>query len=694
VVTSRDRLGGLMARDGARRLALDLLTPTEAVGLLARVVGRERVAAEPEAVASLVARCAHLPLALRIAGAHLACDAAWSIAGYVDRLDRVGRLAELTMDGDPQAAVRIAFDVSYQELSPHARRLFRLLGLVPGPEFGAEPAAALAAATVPDARRALEELAGAHLVEARTGDRFAFHDLLRLYARERAGREEGPADREAAVERLDGWYVAAADTAARILYPDTLRLPPSGTAAGPEPPVVFGDHADAVAWLDAERANLVATVEAAAEHGPRPMAWRLADALRGYFRLRRFAVDWRAVADAGMAAAVADGDLRAQVAMQLSLGDADQTLGHLSRAIEHYASALELAGQAGWTDGHAAALGNIGNVHWEQGDLRRAGDYQAQTLALYRRTGRQAGQASTLLNLGVVKQVLGELELAVDYGVQALAVFRAMRSRNGEAATLNVLGGVSQELGRTEEAHEHLTSALTLSREVGHRYVEAGTLDDLAGLHRDAGRHAEALRLARSALTLAREIDDRLTEAAALNTLGTIHFAMGDDRAAVDHHRQALTVAKLTGIRVRQAAALLGLAAAEREQGRHAQAATHAEQAMALAVAGGFGVLEGQARTVMAATRLAQGQHDEAARHARSALAVHRRTGHRLGEARTLVILGNALREATGAAVARRCWREALELFSESGWAEAAAVRALLAEDRPRPGDVDASTTA
>jgi hypothetical protein len=165
LVTSRDRLGGLLAMDGARRLTLDVLPLEEAVGLLTRLLGPQRVAAEPQAVEELTEVCGRLPLALRIAAANLADQPSQSIAGYLARLRRGDRLAELAVDDDPQAAVRTAFDCSYAALEPDAQRLFRLLGLVPGPEFTGPAAAALAGISAGQTGRLLDRLAGAHLLD-------------------------------------------------------------------------------------------------------------------------------------------------------------------------------------------------------------------------------------------------------------------------------------------------------------------------------------------------------------------------------------------------------------------------------------------------------------------------------------------------------------------------------------------------
>jgi tetratricopeptide (TPR) repeat protein len=666
VVTSRDRLAGLVASHGARRLTLDVLTPAEAGGLLAQILGARRVAAEPEAAGELAEVCGMLPLALRVAAANLADQPGQTIDGYVARLRRGDRLAELAVDGDPQAAVRAAFDCSYRAMDSGDQRLFRLLGLVPGPELSAPAAAALAGGTPAAAGLALERLAGSHLLEPRTDGRFGFHDLLRRYARQQA---DGEPDSRAALQQLLGWYLHTTVAADRLLYPDKLRLPVPAAADG-LPVTRFDEPAEALAWLDAERANLVAAVQHAAEHGPAPLAWLLADALRGYLLLRRHTVDWLAVAHAAVAAAAGEGDLRAQAAALLSLGTAHWSLGRYPQAVEHLTSALDPAGRVGWVDGQAAIQSNLGIAHWELGSLQQAADHYRRALALYRQNGRTPGQAMTLVNLGNLQRELGRLAEAADHDTQALLLHRQIGSRDGEAHALNNLGEVDHDLGRLGQAHEHLTTALALHREVGNRYGEAYALQALAAVHRDAGRHRQAHETGRAALRLALQVGDRRAEAETLNTLGGIHQRLGRHRQAADHHQRALDLARESNARYPETEALLGLAAAHRHAGRHAEALQRAEQAVAVARRGGYLVLEGQAHAALAAAHLDAGDLDRAAAHGRQALEVQRQTGHRLGQARTLVTLGEVLARTGGADAAAACRQEARSLFSDIGCPE------------------------
>jgi DNA-binding SARP family transcriptional activator len=189
MVTSRDRLSALVAREGAQRLVLDVFRPDEAHALLRKTLGEERVRAEPAATEDLARACAYLPLALRIAATQLADRPYRTIAEQVDRLAKGNKLNALTIDGDDEVAVRSAFDHSYVAMPPDAQRMFGRLGLVPDLELTAPVAAAAAGVTVPEAERLLDRLAAEHLINERHAGHYDLHDLVRSYAKERAASE-------------------------------------------------------------------------------------------------------------------------------------------------------------------------------------------------------------------------------------------------------------------------------------------------------------------------------------------------------------------------------------------------------------------------------------------------------------------------------------------------------------------------
>ncbi|MEY9840409.1 BTAD domain-containing putative transcriptional regulator [Streptacidiphilus sp. EB103A] len=208
VITSRSQLAGLVASDGARRLALDVLDPDEACQLLAGIIGECGVAADEEAARRLVRLCGGLPLAIRIAAANLVARNL-GIADYCAELAGDDMLSRLRVDGDRRSTVRAAFDLSYRALPAAAQRMFRLLGLMPGPDLTVDGAAALADATSAESAGLLVSLTDTHLVQERAAGRFGLHDLLRSYARELVSREEAHAARQ----RLFDWYLDHTDAA-------------------------------------------------------------------------------------------------------------------------------------------------------------------------------------------------------------------------------------------------------------------------------------------------------------------------------------------------------------------------------------------------------------------------------------------------------------------------------------------------
>jgi len=596
LVTSRHRLSGLAAREGARRLSLDVLGADEAQLLVERIVGGERVAGEPRAAAELARMCSYLPLALRIAAATLLDRPGRRIEDLVTELRR-DALSVLDAD-DEDSGVRAAFALSYRALTPDAQRLFRLAGLAPVADLCVEAAAALVETTVPVAGRLLERLAGAHLSTEHSAGRYASHDLLRQYATDLSTVEDDAERREAALRRLFDWYLTGADAAARLIYPERLRLPvPPAAVSGP----VFATDTAALAWLDAERTNLVATIGYTADNGPRPTAWLLADTLRSYFLLRLHTVDLARATQAALRAAEAEGDPRAQAITLLSLSNLEHRQLRYQDAIAHCTSALALAERAGWVEGQATAFGVLATVYRDAGKIEEAAGVYDRALTLYRREGSRSGEALTLNHLARTYWYLGRFPEALDSCAQAVALRRQGGSREGEAAALDTLGEICVAAGQLDEAMRHLSQALTLAREIGDRGVEAHALRDLAEVHRDRGEPRQALDLARTAVAQGRLLGDIKIEADALNTLATIHHHLGQDRDAVALHQQVLDLTGEDRDRFPQIEAFIGLVTACRGLGQSEQAIEYGNRALTAAGRSGFRILEDRARAALEA---------------------------------------------------------------------------------------------
>ncbi|MDX8035524.1 BTAD domain-containing putative transcriptional regulator [Lentzea sp. BCCO 10_0856] len=630
VVTSRYGLGGLIARDGAAHLPLGLLTPQEAHALLVRTLGVARAQADPDATAELARLCGFLPLALRIAAANLTLRPERTVSDHVAELAADDRLDLLSVVGDDETAVRVAFDHSFAALPAAAARLFRLLGLVPGPDFGVSAATALIGS---DAGPVLALLADAHLLLRPAPGRYAFHDLLRLYAAE---REENDAERSEATGRLLDWYLAGVEAGARTLFPQRVRLPIPVAAEG------FGASAEALAWLDAELPNLVAAARLAAEQGPARAAWLLADSLRGYCWLRMCTVEWLAIATAGLTAATSAGDLAGLAAAELSLADLNRLHGRYRVAIEHYTRAVEQARSGGWLDGANIALSNLGTAYFWLGELPAAAEHYRQSLDVAIRTGRLVGEANALGNLGLVHELQGELERAVEHHTRALELHRRLGSRTNEAVNLANLGETYHLLGRFDTAHDHVALALALHREIGDRGAEAESLRVLAEIWLDQGEHDRALDRAVEAAALAAETGHLPVRTNALNTLGGVRLRLGQAAAARADHEHALRLARDANTGYAEVVALTGLAACHLRLGGHDHARILAEHALAEADRVGFRIVAADALTVLLDIHLTNGDLPQALACGERALALHRSTGHRRGEARTALLLDRA----------------------------------------------------
>jgi tetratricopeptide (TPR) repeat protein len=662
LVTSRDRLSGLVALDGARRVGLDVLAPDEAAELIARVVGDDRVAAAPQAVAELAELCGYLPLALRVAATTLLDRPDGTIAELVTTLRTTDRLSMLAVEGDEDAAVRAAFDLSYATLPAPARRLFRLLGSCPAEDFTGATAAALAGVEVRATAPLLDRLAGAHLVERPHPGRFAFHDLIRLYAAERCRAEDPPDARAAADARLLAWYVRTSRAAAAQFNPFLLRLPTTSAPAG-GPSLAFDSSGAAGAWLDDERHNLVAVARYAGGAGLVAAA-ELSDALRGYFRQRRHSLDWLAVAQAGVAAATSVGDPVTAAAARISLADANSCAGDVDEAAVHFGAAADLSRTAGWSRGEAVALAGRGGTRESAGRSDEAVDLYAGALAINRSIGWVRGQAQNVSAMGLAYLSLGRPGRAATCLTEAVDLSRQVDDRSSEAYALNRLGLAYHAMGRLAAAVTCFEEALAIARATGDHVAEAATLDSRAAVRRDLGEYEAALADAHAAVGLTEETAQHSSFAFVRNTLATIELCVGDAARARDLHAEAADLARRGGSRPGECEAQIGLSAAHRALGRYDEAAAHAELALGLA---GDPVSRAAALTVRGDACLPVGRISAAADAALLAVAAARESGQRLGEARALVLLGRARATQGQNDQAVLHWRAACEIFSEAG---------------------------
>lgn len=465
LVTSRTQLADL---NGARPLTLDLLGLGEAVALLAWFAGPDRVNEDPEAAEAIARQCGLLPLALRIVGARLRARPGWPSRAMSARLaDAHHRLDELQV-GD--LAVRSSFLESYRALAAPDARLFRLLALLDGPDASADVAAALAGGSLAGAKASLERLAGAQLIETPAPGRYRFHDLMRLFAREQVAVEDPPA-RTAALERAVRWYLRRARDADVLLRPASLR-DRQGDGG-----IAFADRSAALAWLEAELANLVAAARQAADQAPAPLAevaWQLLVALRRFLDLRRRWTEWQAVAQAALRAAQGSAD---QAAVALALKELGVVHGQYERfheAANCFEQALGIARQLGDRDTEERIQNNLGLAYAGQGRYQDAIRCFRRSQWILRQAGDRHGEGESLNNLAEMYAKQYRYAEAIRCYRRSLGIFEQLGDQ--EAKTLNNLGLVYHKQGRHREAIECFERVLPICRQLGDRWEEAAAL--------------------------------------------------------------------------------------------------------------------------------------------------------------------------------------------------------------------------
>jgi tetratricopeptide (TPR) repeat protein len=585
IVTSRNSLAGLVARDGARRLDLGLLPLPDAVALLRTLIGT-RVDTAPVAAAALAGHCARLPLALRLAAERAVAMPAAPLGDLAHELaDERRRLDHLDAGGDSRATIRGVFSWSTRHLPPAALRAFRLLGLHPGPDFDAYAVAAVTRLSPERADAALRVLARAHLIQPASPGRYALHDLLRAYAASLAESMEPAAERRAALEQLFNYYLAAGAAAMDTLFPaERHRRPAAPGKVTVVPPVA--DPRAARAWLDAERPVLVAVAGRAAGAGLGTHAIRLSAILYRYLDTCGHYTEAMAVHTEAYRAATASGDLAGQAAALTGLGTVHWRHGDHDRATSRHQQALALFRRVGDRDGEARALTNISIVDWRQGRYQDAADRHRQAVTVFSQAGDDFGAARALSNLGIVLNRQGRYREAADCYQRALDLFRRLGDQLGQAYALGSAGVVcsrqgDQDLAAQDQAAQYLEQSLALFRQLGDRGGQASALSDLGTVRRRQGGYDEAESLQRQALALFCDMGDRSSEAEVRNTLGETLAARGQPGQAEAEHEGALVLAEQAGDQYEVARAHDGIGQACHAAGDFSAARRHWEQALA-----------------------------------------------------------------------------------------------------------------
>ncbi len=629
VVTSRNDLDGLIAREGARPISLTVLTPAESAALLTSLLGEHRA----DQVSELAVLCAHLPLAMRIAAANIAERRSLTIGGYVESLRTGDRLSALQVAEDPETAVRVAFDLSYDNLDPVARQLFRMIGVAPGRDLSTAAVAQLVTDHA-QVRPQLRTLLRHHLVEEPEPGRYSMHDLLRAYATEQSAAADTPADRAKPAARLLAHYLRHARGAAAAAYPHAARLPedPGDPAGG----VVFPDAPSAMSWLEAERANLTMVILNPPDGLPE-YAWLLADQLRQFFALRRYDDDWLSTSHAARRIALDVGDRAGLAAAELCLGWAYRCTGRYTDAVEQLTAAADSSRRVDWLPGQATARSYLGIVHSDMGSLTEATRATAWALALAADLPPQT-RGAVHNNHGVVCLNRGDSREAVAQFSRAVELFRDGDSLGGTGIALVNRGFSHLLLGEHHDARDDLIHGLVLGRRGGDRVGETLAITSLAllRLHRNELRPAD--RLARAAARTARAVGDQFVLAYALTVQADVARTAGDPQLALRLGSEALAAARgITNLRY-EIEALIAVGSALAELGQHEEAVLRLDDAVRIAEQSGYRTCHAKALTALARAHSGS-THGLAATYAQQALALHHSTGYAFGQTETLQLL-------------------------------------------------------
>ncbi|MFD7442873.1 BTAD domain-containing putative transcriptional regulator [Streptomyces sp. NPDC059909] len=677
LITSRRQFRALAVSHGAQVVQVSTLSPEESQELVTGMLRQSAVAVAPHVVREVASLCAYLPLALRIAAANLISAPGGQTDAYLERLRQGNRLAALSVDGDTTSAVSAAISLSYDAMGPEDRVVFRLAGIFPGADFSPAAISVLTDISAAQARTSLNRLEAANLLQQHAPGRYQFHDLLRDYARDRAHAEHPARERAEAVERLGQWYLMGARTAVDVLHTEFLRLPLPATVKPVFEAPQFSDESQAMAWLLAERRNLMACVRYFGTEGPHYLSWYLADALRGFFWTGKYRTEWDEVTRIGLAAAERCDDQHGIGSMHRSLANLHNTVGDYRRAMAHQEKSLAVHSALGMREEVAATLNNMSLAHLSLGQVEEAERAAQRALRIASDIGSPRLEATTLGLLGSIHWTQGDMAGATTFITASLSTASALGLHHIRSYGLRNLGLVRQAAGELSGARDCFTQALEVSESIDSSYDRSISLYGLALVDQDRGRHEAALESAQRALAAFQECGDRTYEVETLCVLSAISAGLNSLPESARYASMALDGARQIGYVDGEAYALARMAAADCLLGRES-AAAHAESAWRLADGSANRVARSKVLLELGPLYLSLGEPHRAEECAERALSLSVPTAQRLNVAKAKQVLGTVAAIADDPGRARAYWSEALEAFTEVGAPQADDVRARL----------------
>ena len=579
LITSRRRLAAL---EDAAQISLDTLPPTRRrpcwpgwpPGPMCGP-GTSRSARSPGCAGTCRWRSACWPASYATTPSWTCADLAAELAAARDRL---------ALMHAENLSVAAAFGLSYADLASGPQRLFRRLGLVPGPSIDAYAAAALDGISLAAARRQLDELYDQHLLAEPEPGRYQLHDLLREHARTVVATDDRAESGEA-VGRLLDYYLHTALTVGRHFNPSlsVYRRPLPGPGWRSRPPAEapgLTTLGQAAVWLEAERENLHAAADYAASHACFPHAFAIPVAMSGFLSAHGHWDQSVALHRTALAAARRAGDPLGEADTLAGLGDVQRETGDYPAATASLDRALALYGDAGDLSGQASVLNEMGFIDVLTGDYPAGVASQQQALALARQAGDRRAEGAAVSHLGLMQHLTGDYPAAAASLQQTLALFRGIGDFFGEAYALNDLGVVQQETGDHTAATASQQQALALFRDIGNLLGQAHALNDLGLVQQETGDHTAAAASHQQALALFGDLGNRLGQAEALNRLGELATRTADTPQARKYHTQALAIARDLSAAPEEARAIEGLGQSHLRDGDPGRAGAHLQQAL------------------------------------------------------------------------------------------------------------------
>jgi tetratricopeptide (TPR) repeat protein/DNA-binding SARP family transcriptional activator len=550
LITGRNRLKGLTIREGVRNLTIPPLPYGECLRLLRQIIGPRRADAEAEAMQVLSNRSGGLPLAVRIIGEHIAERPLARIADLVDGL--IAHLLTAGSDEDEGANLQGVFAWSYEALDQNTARLFRRLGLFPGSSISPEAAASMLGTAAVDSELLLNRLAKANLIGHDTAWRYALHDLLRRYAKERADREESATDRRDVMRRLLDWYVLTTVAAAAVLAPGRPAVPDL-----PEPsmsqPLTFPTGDDAMRWGEAERANLGSLTRWAAENGFHRHAWQIPAASHEMFDRYGRQSDQLAWHRVALSSAQADGHHAGHIGTLGNLGGVLFAMHNYRQAAAAFEAAIQLGREVGYLEYELPCTHNLGAARLRTGDVTAALRIYQELLAAYQARSDSFMEASTLYWLAETLGQMGQHDQAIESCQQAIVICKRLGYLVGAARGHSRIGGLYLKTGQQRLALDHCRRALDTRLEA--RLDEAAICDALITIseaERQLDMYDAAIRDAQGAVSLSEEMSDPWRRCRALVALAATFSTLGRDALARQHGGRALDIVnELSGPDVR-----------------------------------------------------------------------------------------------------------------------------------------------